>query len=388
MKLQLAFFLTALVLVISLPLNASDLQKKNESATNVKFENLVSLKATVVKSQDRTGTCWDFATTSFLESELLRMGKGDYDLSEMFTVRHTYPRKAEKYVRYHGAYNFGQGGQAHDVLNTIAEYGMVPDEVYDGLKIGFPIHNHSEMYAAMKAYLDVVISRKSGMILSVWEQAFAGLLDVYLGEDVKSFEYKGKQYTPKSFYDELGLNPDDYVEFTSYGNYPMWEKCNLEVPDNWSADQYYNLPLDDFMDIMYNSIEKGYTVCWDGDVSDPYCSTRGGVAIAPVDEFKEADGNINDFLKQIHKQKTIDQAIRDEAFFDFSTTDDHLMHLTGIAKDQNGAKYFLTKNSHGTERGYEGYLYMSDSFVRLRTIAIMVHKDAVPQNIKVKFGIK
>ncbi len=387
MKLKHVFFFTALVLVFNLPLHATDVQKKNES-TDVKFENLVSLKASAVKSQDRTGTCWDFATTSFLESELLRMGKGEYDLSEMFTVRHTYPRKAEKYVRYHGAYNFGQGGQAHDVLRTISEFGMVPDEVYDGLKIGFPTHNHSEMVDALKAYLDVVISRRSGKILSVWEQAFAGLLDVYLGEDIKSFEYKGKQYTPKSFFEELGINPDDYVEFTSYSVYPMWEKCNLEVPDNWSADEYYNVPLDDFMDIMYHSLENGYTVCWDGDVSDQYCSTRAGVAIAPVNEFNSADGNINDFLKQVQKQMPVDQNTRDEAFFDFSTTDDHLMHLTGIAKDQNGTKYFLTKNSHGTERGYDGYLYMSDSFVRLRTIAIMVHKNAIPQNIKTKFGIK
>ena len=388
MKIQKIFILLALSLIVSIPVIANGKDKKKESSTAIKFENLIQLKATSVKSQDRTGTCWDFATTSFLESELLRMGKGDFDLSEMYTVRHTYPRKAQTFVRYHGMNNLNQGGQAHDVLDTWREFGIVPEEVYDGLELGYDTHNHSEMVTAIKAYTEVVIKKRSGKITPVWEKALGGILDAYLGDDPKSFEYKGKQYTPKSFAAELKINPDDYIEFTSYSIYPMWEKVNVEVPDNWSNGLYYNVPLDDFMEILYHSIENGYSVSWDGDVSDKYCSTRAGAAIVPVDEHNADDGTISDFLKQVHKQKPINQEDRDQAFYDYQTTDDHLMHLTGVAKDQNGAKYFLTKNSHGPVRGYDGYLYMSDSFVRLRTIAYMVHKDAVPAGIKAKLGIK
>ncbi len=388
MKIQRIFILLLLLLIVNLPVSANGKDKEKESATAIKFENLIKLKATVPKSQDRTGTCWDFATTSFLESELLRMGKGDYDLSEMYTVRHTYPRKAQTYVRYHGMNNLNQGGQAHDVLDTWREFGIVPEEVYDGLELGYTTHNHSEMVAAIKAFTEVVIKRRSGKITPVWEKALGGILDAYLGEIPETFEYRGKQYTPKSFAAELEINPDDYIEFTSYSVYPMWEKVNVEVPDNWSNGLYYNVPLDDFMDILYHSIENGYSVSWDGDVSDKYCSTRAGAAIVPVNEHNEKDGSISDFLKQVHKQKPINQQMRDQAFYDYDTTDDHLMHLTGVAKDQNGAKYFLTKNSHGPVRGYDGYLYMSDSFVRLRTIAYMVHKDAVPARIRAKLGIK
>ncbi len=388
MKIQKILVFLALSLVVSIPVNAQAKSKKENSSNAVKFENIVTLKATSVKSQDRTGTCWNFATTSFLESELLRMGKGDFDLSEMYTVRHTYPRKAQTYVRYHGKNNLDQGGQAHDVMDTWKEFGIVPDEVYPGFQLGYNTHNHSEMVAAVKAFAEVVIQRKTGTITPVWEKALGGILDAYLGDDPKTFEYKGKKYTPQSFAAELEINPDDYIEFTSYSIYPMWEKVNVEVPDNWSNGLYYNVPLDDFMDILYHSIENGYSVSWDGDVSDKYCSTRAGAAIVPVDEHKAADGEIMDFLKQVHKQKPINQNDRDQAFYDYQTTDDHLMHLTGIAKDQNGTKYFLTKNSHGPARGYDGYLYMSDSFVRLRTIAYMVHKDAVPAAIKAKLGIK
>lgn len=388
MKIQKILVLLALTLVVSLPVNAQEKDKKEKSSNAVEFKNLVTLKATSVKSQDRTGTCWDFATMSFLESELIRMGKGEFDLSEMYIVRHTYPRKAQIFVRYHGKNNLNQGGQAHDVLDTWKNFGIVPDEVYTGFQLGYKTHNHSELVSAVKAFTEVVIQRKSGSITPVWEKALGGILDAYLGDDPKSFEYKGKKYTPQSFADELEINPEDYIEFTSYSIYPMWEKVNVEVPDNWSNGLYYNLPLDDFMDVLYHAINTGYSVSWDGDVSDKYCSTRAGAAIVPTEEHNEKDGPIADFLKQVHKQKPINQKDRDQAFYDYQTTDDHLMHLTGIAEDQNGAKYFLTKNSHGTKRGYDGYLYMSDSFVRLSTIAFMVHKDAVPTKIKSKLGIK
>lgn len=390
MKLSaLRLLLITVLLVTGLVLNAQNKKKVAKEDNTIKFETLTEVKATPVKSQARTGTCWDYATTSFIESELLRMGKGEFDLSEMYTVRNTYPRKALKFIRFHGLFNFGQGGQAHDVLDTWREFGMVPEEAYTGLKLGLPTHNHSEMVAVLQGYLTTVKARKSGMITSVWQEAYDALLDVYLGENPESFDYKGVNYTPLSFAKHLEINPDDYIEFTSYALYPMWEKCIIEVPDNWSLEEYYNVPLNDFMSIMYNSLEKGYSIVWDGDVSDKYFSSRAGVAIVPEVEHSDASKEtINDFLNRPQNEKSINQEIRDQSFIDYTTTDDHLMHLTGVAKDQNGQRYFLTKNSHGTERAYDGYLYMSDSFVRLRTIAILVHKDAVPSEIKSKFGIK
>ena len=370
-----------LVLLISV-VSAQKIDKKNFD-----FKEIKNLKTTSVKSQDRTGTCWCFATTSFLETELIRMGKGEFDLSEMFFIRNTFETKALNYVRFHGKTNFGQGGQAHDVVNEIAENGIVPESVYSGKVYGQEKHNHSEQNAVLKGMLDGVI--KSRKPTPVWENAYNSVLDAYLGEVPASFTFEGKTYTPESFEKYLGINPDDYIELTSYSHNPYYESFVLEMPDNWSYDGYYNLPVDDLIEVMKKAITAGYSVAWDGDMSDKGFSHKNGVAVVPESDWENMSDEVKDsvFVKP-GKEKQITQEMRQEAFANYTVTDDHLMHLTGMVKDKNGTYYFLTKNSWGPESNdFGGYLYMSESFVRLHTMALMIHKDALPKDIKEKLGL-
>jgi len=370
-----------LVLLISV-VSAQKIDKKKFD-----FKEIKNLKTTNVKSQGRTGTCWCFATTSFLETELIRMGKGEFDLSEMFFIRNAFETKALNYVRFHGKTNFGQGGQAHDVLNEIAENGIVPESVYSGKVYGQEKHNHSEQTFVLKGMLDGVI--KGRKPTPVWENAYNLVLDAYLGEVPASFTFEGKTYIPESFTKYLGINPDDYIELTSYSHNPYYESFVLEMPDNWSYDGYYNLPVDDLIEVMKKAITEGYSVAWDGDMSDKGFSHKNGVAIVPEDDWENMSDEVKDsvFVKP-GKEKQITQEMRQEAFANYTVTDDHLMHLTGMAKDKNGTYYFLTKNSWGPESNdFGGYLYMSESFVRLHTMAFMIHKDALPKDIKEKLGL-
>ena len=368
------------VVLLSSFLFAQDEEEKKDVH---QFTILQNIETTSVKHQGKTGTCWSFATQSYLETELLRMGKAEYDLSEMYVVRNLYPVKAEKYIRYHGLTNFDQGGQAHDVLIALEKFGAVPDEVYPGKTSSDKKHNHSEMLAVLKGLMDAVINTK-GKITDNWREVCESVLEIYLGENPESFEYNGKEYTPKSFADELGINPDDYVEITSYLRYPFYEKAVLEVPDNWTNSEYYNVPMDDMMMIIENAIENGYSVAWDGDTSEETFYRKKGYAVIPIEEDNE-DEESKEQLPE--KEKVISQEMREETFENFQTTDDHLMHLTGIAENQDGTKFYYTKNSWGTKYTYDGYWYMSESFVKLKTIAIMVHKDAIPEDIKTKMGI-
>jgi bleomycin hydrolase len=331
--------------------------------------------ASPVKNQGRTGTCWCFGTTSFIESEALRQGKGLFDLSEMYTVRHAYSSKAKKYVRYHGLANFSEGGQAHDVLNEVRKFGLVPDEVYTGLKDGETVHNHSEMVSMLTGMLKGVKRAKHPS--NTWMPAFNAVLDNYLGKEIKEFKYKGKTYTPQDFAKNVvGFNPDDYVELSSYMDYPYYKKFDLELPDNWSHDLYYNVPANELMRIIDYALNNGYSVDWDGDVSEADFSHSSGTAVLSLNE---SDGII---LKGLEKMRL-------QTFDNYYTTDDHVMHLTGIAKDKNGTDFYLTKNSWGANSNkYGGYLYMSKWFVQLKTIAILVHKNAIPKDLKKKLGIK
>lgn len=370
----------AAVVLLSSILFAQDEEEKKDVH---QFTILHNIETTSVKHQGKTGTCWDLATQSFLETELLRMGKGRYDLSEMYIVRNLYPVKAEKYIRYHGLTSFGQGGQAHDVLIAWERFGIVPEEVYPGRTSSDEKHNHSEMVAVLKSLMDAVINTK-GEITSNWKEVCESVLNIYLGENPESFEYKGKEYTAKSFADELGIILDDYVEITSYLCYPFYEKAVLEVPDNWTNSEYFNVPVDDMIRIIDNAIERGYSVAWDGDVSEKTFYRKKGYAVIPIDD-ENKDEESDEPLPE--KEKVITQEMREETFDNFQTTDDHLMHLTGIAENQEGKKFYYTKNSWGTKYKYNGYWYMSQSFVELKTIAIMIHKDAVPEDIKTKLGI-
>jgi len=321
---------------------------------------------TSVKNQQRTGTCWSYATTSFLESELLRMGKGEFDLAEMYFVRNAYPAKAKYFVELHGKANFDEGGQAHDVLDVMKKYGMVPQSVYPG-NLYNPGHaNHTELKAMMKGMLEGLVSDKMNTVSTVWSNALDGVLDAYMGKDPKSFEYDGKTFTPESFMKSLGLDPNQYVELTSYTHHPFYEQFSLEVPDNWSHDLYYNVPENDIIKTMDHAIMQGYTVVWDGDVSDKGFSHRKGLAVVP-------------------DSVSADQQARQKAFLTWKTTDDHLMHIVGIAKDADGNKYYITKNSWSAKsNAYGGMLYMSERYVRLNTIAITVNRNSIPEEVSTK----
>ncbi len=366
-------------------INAQGKKKKDA----YEFKMVKEIKATPVKNQATTGTCWSFATTSFVETELIRMGKGEHILSPIFNVRYSYLPKAVNYVRYSGSANFGMGGQAHDVMNIIKQYGFIPEEVYNGMNIGEDKHNHAEMDGVLKAIADAITKARGGKITPRWQEVFESTLNIYLGTTPKEFSYQGKTYTPKSFVDSLGFNPDDYVELTSYTHHLFYTKFDLEIPDNWSKDQYYNVPINDLMQIIDTALTKGYSVAWDGDTSEKEFDRKKGIATVPIKEDESSDSKKEDDEEDRRiKEETVTQEMRQETFDNHTTTDDHLMHLTGIAKDQTGAKFYYTKNSWGIkDKKYDGYWYMSVPYVRLKTIAIMVHKDAIPAELKTKLGI-
>ena len=378
MKKHLSFLLTAF---LTLVLTANGFSQEDKQSETYEFTEQVRLETSSVKDQGRSDTCWCFATVSFLETELLRMGKPEYDLSEMFLVHEAYKKKANLYVRYHGNNNFGQGGQAHDAIYELAEHGIVPEKAYSGIIYGDNTHKHYELASVLKGFTDQLLENRSRTISPVWNEAYAGILEAYLGKTPEQFEYKGNTYTPQSFAKELELNPEDYVELTSFSHHPYYEQFILEIPDNWSHDPYYNLPLDELMEVMDYSMENGYSVVWDGDVSSEGFSHSNGIAVVPEDE----DSN---FKSHPVKEKNITESYRQQQFNQFVTTDDHLMHLTGIGQDQKGTKYYLTKNSWAPDSNEKGgFLYMSEPFIRLNTIAIMVHKDAIPKDIRNKLGL-
>lgn len=393
----------SIILIAFLFVNAS--AQRNRAAKDVEpegfqFTTVVSLDATPVKNQSRTGTCWCFATTSFFESELMRMGKGEYDLSEMFVVRYNYVDRLEDNYLRRGKGNLGPGSLSHDWVRVFANYGMVPEEVYTGINYDSETHNHSELQAFINAIAEVPVQRRNRS--EQYYEIVNSVLNTYLGEVPASFTYEGTRYNPKSFAESLEINPDDYVEITSFNHFPFYTKGEVEVPDNWTHDRMYNVPIDELVEIMDYALENGYTVNWDGDVSERGFSHANGVAINPdvnkMEDLSETDrARFEDMTRGRDQGYSFDmplpeidvtQQIRQEGYESFTTTDDHLMHVTGIVKDQNGTKYYITKNSWGTERNkFGGYLNMSESYVKAKVIFIMVHKDAVPDAIRTKLGI-
>ena len=335
-----------------------------------------SVECTDVKSQDRTGTCWCFAGASFLESELIRRGKGEHDISEMFIVKKVYQDKAQNFVLRHGKANFGQGALAHDFINTAGRHGFVPESVYSGLDEGKKQHDHGEMETILKGMLEAVIKRPK--LSKKWPIAYAKVLDTYLGESPEQFQYKDRTYNAKEFADSMDFRAEDYINLTSYTHHPFYKNFVLEIPDNNSNGSFYNVPIDELVSIIDNAIENGYSVAWDGDVSERGFSSGKGMAILPKNASRR------DAFTEPGEEIEVTQEMRQETFHSYSTTDDHLMHLVGIAKDKNGGKYYVIKNSWGLVGPHKGYLYMSEAYVRLKTVAILLHKDGIPDQLRPK----
>ena len=352
------------------------------------FTTVVNAEATPVENQGNSGTCWSYSTNSFVESEMIKAGKPAIHLSPIYSARCAYLEKAENYVRMHGAVSYGDGGEPHDVINMLAKYGAMPESVYTGLHYGTKINDFGEMQAVLKGMLDAIIQNKNGSLSPVWKDAFNSVLDAYLGTVPKTFEYKGKTYTPQSFAkDFVGLNPNNYIEFISETNEPYWKKGMMMVPDNWEFQWDYNIPMDDITKIIDNALKNGYTVAWGADVSEPYFSWKNGVAYVPATPVRDMTPEQRaTMFDGPHPEMTITPELRQEAFDNYQTTDDHGMQITGMAKDQDGHEYYIVKNSWGTHNDYNGYLYVSKNYVRYKTTGFMVNKKAVPADIMDKLG--
>jgi aminopeptidase C len=380
---------------------ASSSQMKVEEGLT--FSTEIDLKTTPVKNQARTNTCWSFATTSFMESEIIRTGKAEDDLSEMYVIRDNYINRLHDSYLKQGKGNPGEGGGLpHDWLREVKEAGIVPETVYPGLNYGSKVHNHDELQAFITAIaaVPVTLNHESPQ----YYQIVNGVLDAYLGRVPETFLYNGIQYTPQTYAENLGIHPDDYIEVSSYTHFPFYSQFVLEVPDNWAMEKIYNVPLDELVQIIDFSLTNGYTLVWDGDISERGFSPQKGVAIIPeTSTTADYPADIKVHAENMTPQERMEEAMkltinypevkvtqqmRQEGYENSSTTDDHAMHVTGLAKDQYGKKYYKIKNSWGTDSNpYGGYLFMSEPYIRAKTILIMVNKNAVPPVIKTKLGI-
>ena len=377
-------------------------QKKEGFEFTVVKENPI----TSIKNQNRAGTCWCYSSLAFIESELLRMGKGEYDLSEMYLVHNTYLDRADKAVRTHGDASFSQGGSFYDVIYGMEHFGLVPEaEMRPGVMYGDTLSNHNELSAVSDAIVEAIAKGKHRSLQTgvdgqpLWKKAIEAVHDIYIGERPEKFTYNGVEYTPKSFYESTGLKASDYVSLTSYTHHPFYTSFVLEIQDNWRWGQSYNLPIDELMEVFDNAIMNGYTIAWGSDVSENGF-TRDGVAVLPDnDKVQELSGSdmarwlkLSPAEKKLttkpQPQKWCTQEERQKAYDNWETTDDHGMQIYGIAKDQEGNEYYMVKNSWGESGKYKGIWYASKAFARYKTMNIVVHKDALPKNIAKKLGLK
>ena len=372
------------ILVNSLKVNASDKSKES-----FKFTDVINLANTSVKNQGSSGTCWSYSGNSFLESEMIRIGKQPVEISQIFTARNAYIEKGKNYVRMHGAVTLGDGGSLHDVTNMLKKYGAVPQEVYTGLNYGTTKNKFGEMAALTEGLLVAAVKNPNGELTPNWIKAYEAVIDSYLGQVPQNFNYKGKNYTPQSFAKEVvGLNPDEYVEFSSYSNVPYYTKTMLMVPDNWSFDMIYNVRLNDMTDIIDNALKNGYTVAWATDVSEKSFSWKNGIAYVPTKKVDEMTPEEKENMFNGPKpEMEITEELRQKAFDNYQTTDDHGMHIVGVSKDQDGKEYYIVKNSWGATNDYKGYLYVTKNFIKYKSTALMVNKGAIPAAIAKKMGI-
>ena len=355
------------------------------NAQNYEFKETINLEHLPVISQDKTGTCWSYSTSSFLESEIIRLTGKHIDLSEMYQVRTTYPKKAENYVMRQGKAQFGEGALAHDVINSASAYGLVPVSVFTGLSEDEKIHNHAELEAVLLSMLNVYVDNPGKSLSPKWKEAVSAVLDTYLGTIPQKFNFEGKEYNPMSFMKMTKINPNDYVTVTSFMQAPFYEKFILNIPDNFSNGSLYNLPLNEFIAVIDSALENGFTLSLDADVSEATFSAKYGVAFIPENDDDEKTG-----LAEIIKERNISQEYRQQEFENFNTTDDHLMHIVGKLVDQKGTVYYKVKNSWGAnEKRVKngGYVYMSVAYMRAKAISVLLHKDGLDKNLRKKLKL-
>ena len=379
-------------ILLSLSAVAQEVKQDKPEFTVVKQAPVTS-----VKNQYRSGTCWCYSALSFVESEIIRQKGIEVDLSEMFVVNHAYFDRAVKYIRLDGKLGFSAGSSFGDVFEVIKSYGIVPQDVYSGMNYGTELPVQGELDAVLEGFVKALVTNPNRKLTPAWKPAFQGILDAYLGEIPATFKAEDKAFNPLTYRDYLGINTDDYINLTSFTHHPFYEPFIIEVCDNWRWGSAYNLPIDELMEVMYNAVENGYTIAWGADVSEKGF-TRSGIATVPDFENKVTAGSDqerwvgkSDAGKEENapaEEKVITQEMRQLAYDNKETTDDHGMHIYGLAKDQNGNPYFIVKNSWGKAGDYEGIWYASDAYVRYKTLNIVVHKDALPKSIKKKLGIK
>ena len=379
-------------IMLSLSAVAQEVKQDKPEFTVVKQAPVSS-----VKNQYRSGTCWCYSALSFVESEIIRQKGIEVDLSEMFVVNHAYFDRAVKYIRLDGKLGFSAGSSFGDVFEVIKSYGIVPQDVYSGMNYGTELPVQGELDAVLEGFVKALVTNPNRKLTPAWKPAFQGILDAYLGEIPATFKAEEKAFNPLTYRDYLGINTDDYINLTSFTHHPFYEPFIIEVCDNWRWGSAYNLPIEELMEVMYNAVENGYTIAWGADVSEKGF-TRSGIATVPDFENKVTAGS--DQERWVGKsetgkeesapaeEKVITQEMRQLAYDNKETTDDHGMHIYGLAKDQNGNPYFIVKNSWGKAGDYEGIWYASDAYVRYKTLNIVVHKDALPKSIKKKLGIK
>lgn len=364
----------------------------NRKDSEYRFSTVKNLEATPVQNQNQTSTCWSFSSLSFFESELIRLGKGrEFNLSEMFVVNKVYSLKADNFIRMHGKTNFGEGGGFPDAIQVLRQCGIVPEEVYSGKKEQKAPHNHHLLETTLSNILRPSAQEETQKIdFSFLHNTVAATVDEFLGKTPEKFDYKGKSYTPRTYADATGLNPDDYIFLTSFSHHPFYEAFVLEIPDNWNWQKVYNLPLAEFSEVMRNAIQTGYTIAWGADVSEKGFMRADGLAIVPEKSFSEmTEEERKSLATKPVKQLSMTQELRQKAFDNYETQDDHGMHITGLVKDQNETSYYVVKNSWGRESNQcDGYFFASESYVLYKTTSIMLHKKALPVALAKKLGIQ